>query len=99
MEICDQDSHLALIAPIVYISESALHAYEIGRIFTGDRATGQSQEYWSREVGERKHPFSPFPVFLLGNCSGIHQSQETCHRVSTGARGGWERGGCWESRE
>lgn len=64
MELSDQDSGLALIVPTVYIIRVCLHVYGI---FTGDRAVDQSWEYLSRGGAERKRPFSPLPVFLVGN--------------------------------
>ena len=53
MEISDQDSHLALIVPVACIYKSLFG------MFSGDRASGQSQEYQPRGGIERKHPFSP----------------------------------------
>lgn len=45
MERSHQDSHLALIAPIVYIIRACLYIYGM---LIGNRTTGQSQEYLPR---------------------------------------------------
>lgn len=94
MGISDQDSHLALTAPTLYVIRAYLY---IHRILTGDTAAGQSQEYWPRVQVKKKLPISS-PQFLVQNFGQVSTSHERpTHRVSPCARCGevedyWETG-------
>lgn len=49
---------------------ACLHIYGM---FTSHRAAGQSRKYLPGGGIERRHPFSPLPVFLVHNWSGVLQ--------------------------
>lgn len=78
MELSDQESPLALVAPIIYIIRACLH---IHGMFTSGRDAVWSQVCWSRAGLQRKHPFSPplHSLYVIGQVPASHWWQ--AHRV------------------
>lgn len=56
-------------------------------MFTGGRATGKSQDCWSRVRGEGEAAILSSLPFLISNWSGAASHQGPVHRVPPGARG------------
>ena len=93
MELSNQDSHLALIVPIVYTIRSWLHIY---RMLPG---TVWLVSHWSTGPGDRWR-VNTHSLLLSGpgsNWSGICQSPET-HPQSSSWRSGPESSRSWEKQ-
>lgn len=96
-ELADQDSCLALIAPIAYIIKGCLHIYGM---FTRDRAPWSVRGVQDLTGVDRKHPFSPLlsPWYIMGQVTASHQDLPTDFLPEHGSRGlgtaRWYRESC-----
>lgn len=83
MEVFDQNSHLALIVPIVYTYKSpSAHQCDVYW-----QQNHRSWDCWSTVRGGKKIAILSSPPFLVHNWSGACQSPGTCSWSSSEARG------------